>query len=500
MKLIKLFLLLLPIISISQQKFNSFREQLIENKKYEYVYNFENNYAVFRTFKGKMGLIDTVGNVIIKPNYEYINNKKGLKNLFEAAINVSKKYKRGFIDLKGNVKIPFEYDDVYYFDNGLIRVTKNNKTGVIDTLNKPVLPLKFEYIMSQDNILFTQSNNTQDIFDSTGKQLTNFKAKDVEYFTANKSIVTLQNNNTLIINNQGNIILNTLKNHKFEKIINTDSYIILNTLTKKKGIINSLGKYEVECKYDDISPSKSVYIAKTKNKYGFVTKEDSILKPFIYDAIYDVNYTDNILFENQYFASIGDLKGIVNPFLEKEIIPIRYKYIQPFSNYYIVASPENKNGLFSENGETIIKEDYEFYNASQNKIFASKNNKNYLLTLLDKTYSEIEIPVDKFVSEHLFVFGTGKSRYQIFKNGNKFGVISNENKIVIPCEFDSIKDSYSKTEFIAMKDKKYGIVNVKNQVMVDLKYDTYIVLKESIRFETKNQKEKKSYSFNFLAE
>jgi len=497
MKVFRIILLLFPLLAISQQKFNPIRKQLIESKKYEYVYNFENKYAAFRTFKGKMGLIDSTGNVIIKPNYEFINNKPELKNLFEAGITINKKYKRGFIDLKNNVRIPFEYDDVYYFGNGLIRVSKNNKTGVLDTLNKIVLPLKFDYIMEQDKILFIQTNNAIDLFDSTGKQITRFKAKEIDYFKDQRSIVTLQNNTKLIIDHEGKIILNPVKNHEFEKIINSDSFLIRNTLTNKKGIINSLRKYEIECKYDDITTNKSIYIVKNKLKYGLITPKDSVLKPLIYDAIYAVNYNDDALFQHQFLAKKGDLEGIINPFSEKDILPFQYKKIQPFSNYYIVTNSNDKNGLFSEKGEVIIEENYDFYTVAQNKIFATKNDTKYLITFTKNTYSEIEIPVDEFAKEKLFYKDFTKSKYQIFKTRNQFGVMSNQNKIVIPCEFDAIENIYTSSEFIVKKNNKYGIVNAKNELLLPVKYDSYQIVKESIKFTNKGLKEIKHYAVNF---
>ncbi|SHL20857.1 WG containing repeat-containing protein [Flavobacterium chilense] len=497
MKMFRIFLLLFPLLSICQPKFNPIREQLTTSKKYEYVYNFENNYAAFRTFKGKMGLIDSTGNVVIKPNYEFINNKPELKNLYEAGISIHKKYKRGFIDLKSNIRIPFEYEDVYYFGNGLIRVSKNNKTGVLDTLNRIVLPLKFDYIMAQDGILFVQTINTIDLFDSTGKQITRFKAKDIDYFKDHRAIVTLQNSTKLIIDNQGKVVLSPVKNHQFEKVINSDSFLIRNTLTNKKGIINSLGEYEIECKYDDIITDKSIYIVKNKLKYGLVTPKDSVLKPLIYDAIYAANYNDDTLFKNQFLAKKGDLEGIIDPFSEKDIIPCQYKNIQTFSNFYVVTNSNDKNGLFSEKGEVVIDENYDFYAIAQNKIFATKNDKKYLLTILENTYSEIEIPVDEFARKKLFYNGFIKSKYQIFKTGNQFGVMSNQNKIVIPCEFDAIENIYTSSEFVVKKNNKYGVVNTKNEVLLPVKYDSYNIIKESIKFENKGQKEIKHYAVNF---
>ena len=497
MRIIRLFtlLLFLPCILKGQAKFESIRKQLTKNKTYEYVYNFENNYAGVRTFNGKMGLIDSTGNLVIKPTYQFIHNKKELKNLYEVAILSNKKSKRGYIDLEENIKIPIEYDDVFYLGNGLIRVSKNNKTGVLDTLNNIILPLKSDFIMEQDGILFVQTNNTTDLFDAR-KQLTNFKAEDIDYFTNNRSIVTLQNNTTFIINKEGTVVLNAIKNYKFEKIIGLDSYIIQNIITNKKGVINSSGKYEIECKYDDISKSKSIYIIKDKEKYGFITKNDSVLKPLIYNRIYAVNH-DTIAFQNQYYAQKGELEGIVNPFLDKEIIPFRYKNIQTFTNNYIVTNLDNKNGFYGENGELIVPESYSFYNGYGNKVFAVKNSKNYLLTLDGNHYSEIEILAGEFVQDRNFFIGIHKSKYQIFKNENKFGVISDENKIVIPCNFSAIEQIYSTGEFIVQKNKKYGIVNTNNEVLLDIKYDTFHLIKEIVKFEINNQKTPKVYFVNF---
>ncbi|KIO52520.1 hypothetical protein IW18_11295 [Flavobacterium hibernum] len=501
MRIIAFFsLVLFPFISKGQSEFEPLRKQLIENKIYEYVYQFENNYAVFRTFNNKMGLIDSLGNVIIKPNYQYIDNKKDLKNLFEAAIIVNKKYKRGFIDLQNKIKIPFDYDDIFYLGNGLIRVSKNNKTGVVDTENKIVIPVKYDYIQNQNGILFVQTNNAIDLFDAKGKQLTNFKAADIDYFKSRKSIVTLSNKNTFIIDDQGNIILNSIKNHQFETVFDSDAYLIKNTITKKKGILNSSGQYKIECKYDEISPSNSIYIVRNNEKSGIVDKKDSVLKPLIYDHIFSAFYKDSIQFQNQYFADKGNLKGIINPFLEKEIIPISYKNVEQLSKYYITVNFDNKNGVFSSNSAILIPEDYEFYNVSQNKIFAVKNSKKYLLTIADNGYNEIEIFAGEFVKDK-FNFGEfSKSNYQIFKNENKLGVISNENKIVIPSEFDSINEIYSTGEFIVQKNKKYGIVNASNQVLLELKYDSFKIIKEVVKFEIKNQKTAKFYPVDFSKE
>ncbi|WP_343705951.1 WG repeat-containing protein [Flavobacterium sp.] len=492
-----LLILLFSFITKGQSKFETLRKQLMENKTYEYVYGFENNYAVFRTFNEKMGLIDSLGNVILKPNYKYIHNQKDLKNIFEAGIIINKNYKRGFIDLKGNIKIPFEYEDVFYLGKNLVRVSKNNKYGVVNLDNKIILPIKYDNIMGSNGISFVQNNNSIDLFDAEGKQITKFQAFDIEYFQHKRSIVTLQNKNTFIIDTLGNIVLNTIKNHKFERVLDQDSFLIFNTVTKKKGVINSNGKYEIECKYDEIYPRNLIYIVQNNTKYGLIDKKDLILKPLVYTGIYDVYTKDSISFKNHYFANKGNLQGVIDPYLEKEIIPISYKYIVPFSNYYITTNTEDKGGLLSAKGEIIIPEEYDFYSASQNKIFAVKNSKKYLLSVENNNYTETEIFVDEFVKSNQYFRGFSNSNYQIFKDKNKFGVYSNQNKIAIPAEYDAITEIYGTGEFVVKKNNKYGVVNSDNQIQLELKYDSFEIIKENVRFNIKNPKTVKYHPIKY---
>ncbi|EPE9818013.1 TPA: WG repeat-containing protein [Flavobacterium psychrophilum] len=68
------------------------------------------------------------------------------------------------MDLKGNIKIPIIYDDVFYVNNGIIRVTKDNKNGVLDTLNNIVLPTKFDNISLNNNLIIAQIKGTKDLY------------------------------------------------------------------------------------------------------------------------------------------------------------------------------------------------------------------------------------------------------------------------------------------------------------------------------------------------
>lgn len=463
-----------------------------QNNKYEYVYAFENNYAVFRTFDKKMGIIDSMENVIIKPVFSFIHNIKELKKLFEAGNEINNKFKRGFIDLKGKIKIPIIYDDVFYEEKGLIRVSKDNKSGVLDTLNNIILPTKFDNISFDNDLIIAEIKGIYCLYDFKGKQISVLQFSKISKFTNNKAIVTYKNRSNSIIDNQVNIILKPIKGYSFERVLNDNLFLIKDKLNSKEGIINSKGEFIVKCKYDEIKQVKSLFIAKSNNKKGFISQTDSIVKPFIYDDIYfsyfddAVAFGDNNLGDN-YIVKKNNLFGVINPNLESDIISILYKNIRTlFDSYYIVLNDKNKNGLFFKNGEKVLNEDYKFYNVFKNSIYATKNNKQFLINLENEKYKEIEVFVDEFVKfkdEQEFT----KNANQIFKLRGKFGVINYENKIIIPCEYELIENIYLSKQFIAKKNNKFGIINSENKIIVEIEYDEFKKLKESILFTKKKQ-------------
>lgn len=96
----------------------------------------------------KWGIMDTTGNITIKPLY------KEIKFLSEGVFSV--KYdnnKYGFISKTGKVQVSFEYNDVQPFSSGLAIVDKGpNKVGVINKFNAKVVPCVFASIKKENNV------------------------------------------------------------------------------------------------------------------------------------------------------------------------------------------------------------------------------------------------------------------------------------------------------------------------------------------------------------
>jgi hypothetical protein len=383
---------------------------------------------------------------------------------------------------------------VFYIGKGIIRVTKDNKFGVIDTLNNIILPIKFDYIFTNNNLLVARIKSTNKLYDFQGVQISNLEFTSISNFIDNKAIVTFQNKSTSIIDYLGNIVLKPIKNYSFEKVLNDDFYLIKYNLNTKEGVINSKGEFIIKCKYDEIKQVKCFFIAKNNGKKGFISLTDSIVKPFIYDEIYfsfidnSVSFGDYNLQDN-YIVQKDKLYGVINPNVENDIIPLRYKNISTLINkYYIVQNTENKNGLFTDNGEKVLPEIYRFYTIDGYKIFAIEDTQPLILNiqhpeetiLLDKDIAFVETARHHSLQEQFF---------QIVKKENKFGVINASNQVIVPIVYDEVKSSQHWRYFIIKKNGKMGIVNVDGDVVKEPVYDAIELRKEYVLLKRKNHKD-----------
>lgn len=92
---------------------------------------------------GTYGVIDTTGQFIIPPNYQWLGTPSGGRVAFSSSTNTELEY--GFLNLKGEVVIEAHYSTPSQFHEGLAAVKINGKMGYINTDGKMVIPAKYRY-------------------------------------------------------------------------------------------------------------------------------------------------------------------------------------------------------------------------------------------------------------------------------------------------------------------------------------------------------------------
>ena len=187
---------------------------------------------------GKMGLVDAKsGNLLISPSYVFLSypsegmvpiatdyekygflDLKSLKMAImpqyervgwfsEGLASVQKNGKVGFINKRGDVVIPFIYDNYTigglngYFTNGLCVVSKEGKQALIDKNGNEITPFIYSTFVTRFDIIgfdgviadrdpanvFDSSKDVTHYFDTEGNKYTTAKERDIAQFAIMKS-------------------------------------------------------------------------------------------------------------------------------------------------------------------------------------------------------------------------------------------------------------------------------------------------------------------------
>ena len=452
------------------------REEL--SKKYDYVSYLNDVVAIFRTKNQKHGIIDSLGNVLTEANFSYISDFE--EGFAEAGNNIKGNFKRGIINKKGDIIIPFIYSNIFRCCKERIRVGKNNKTGLIDYNNKVIIPILYDniYESDDDKIFLVQKGNRFAYFDKNGKQFTKFEFTDAERFRNGKASVILENNSGTLINEKGEKILNPIPNIEIYDYDNENYYLVSNIKTKKKGVISNKGETVLPSIYEEIVIFEDRFIIKKNEKYAILNSHNEQTTKY-YDYIFpSIN--------NKLEVIEKDKKGIIDKD-DNVFLPVIYSILFVLKDKLYVLKKENFYTVLDINKNVIVPEVYKFYSVTEKNILAEKDGAFYLISGENfENYKQIN-GIDK-IYEKWLVQNIDSSFLKISNQG-KFGVMNLSGRLIIEPQYEDMVVYYSAIPFAAKKNGKWGLVNEKNEIVKDFIYDYINFAKETIYLHLGKKKE-----------
>lgn len=239
-------------------------------------------YKVFSS-TGKMGLVDTLGNLILDTLYTHIT-------CADSVYYFSLEYKAGIMTKDFVVLFPPEHDYIQYFDKGLYLVTDYNYYGFIDKTGKPVTPVKYygspgEFHDGLLMVLQVKSNagNKWGFIDSTGKEVIELKYQSLQPFRNGLAIAEM-NNKYGFINKKGKVVIDC-KYDYLQPFVNGLAKISRNN---KFGMINTKGEEVIPCEYTILEEFSEGLAAVSKANtggphIGYINTKNELVIPFIYE-------------------------------------------------------------------------------------------------------------------------------------------------------------------------------------------------------------------------
>ena len=337
-----------------------------------YIIPYNPNGVIWEVFEIKNGKV-----VPIQNTYKNVKGKKWWIEKKE----VGKKKK----NKTGNVVIPFKYDEVWAFNEGLAKVSLNNQFGYINKQGREIIPIKYDAAGDfNSGIALVKLDGIWRYINKQGKEIMSLGSEDdfQTVFGDGHALVYL-NGKHLCINKYGKVIASGLdyecgggfteglslvrKNYKWGYINTEARYVILPSYDEARsfvegfaavkfndgwGFINKKGKEITPFKYDDVGNfSEGLGAVKLNYKWGYINKKGKEVVTLKYDNVW--NFSEGLgAVELNYKIGYVNKKGNI-------VVPIKYDTAGPFIEGRAYVSLNGKFGYLNKAGKIKVPFKYD---------------------------------------------------------------------------------------------------------------------------------------------
>lgn len=367
---------------------------------------------------GKVGVIDSSGNIIVNAEYSAIRIPNPEKDLFICIYdynNENGQYKTKVLNSQKN-ELFGEYEEVSSID-----------------IKEIVSNVPFE-----KSVLKYKKDGKYGIMDFSGKTITKPVYEQIE----------------------------SMPYKEGELLVKKDG---------KYGVININGKKIIDYKYDEITSDS--YYSKEKEyslvgyivgikqeegfRYGYIDSKGKKILDTKYNKIYRMTQVEddkNIYLVAEENGKAGLLKN------KKQLLSYEYQSIdyESLNKVFIVKKGQNY-GVVNMEGKTIVNADYNDITIEGIYIYATKDNQT---EVFDINGNKQETPKYKTITP------TENENYNItIDSNNKYGVTNKEGNVVIPNDYYYAEYLPGDYFIVGGVEGKSGIVNSNNEPILSIKYD-----------------------------
>lgn len=230
-------------------------------------------------------------------------------------------------------------------------------------------------------------------------------------------------------------------------------------IEKTFGLYNVVEEnWDIPIAYESLSYlNKNLYSAQLNNRFGIVDANNNIITDFKWSRVSGINGLENYFIVADYSQPVR-LSGVYSVTGNKLIIPCKYTRIDKISseNYFLVTKGNEKN-IIDINDKTRFKTWYDELHTIQGgrKLYIVKENGN--MGIIDEDEKQI-VPIE-YQSIATYPYKDGS--YLARNKEGKYGCLSADGKITLPFEYDQLtKSGYN--NMITAKDDKCGILQINN--------------------------------------
>ena len=240
---------------------------------------------------------------------------------------------------------------------------------------------------------------------------------------------TNKNDKQGVVDKNGNVILPHIFTKKYGGPSN--NYELLLSIGSTSGLYNlNENRWTIPLMYDELTllSNNQLYVAKKEGKWGVIDKNNVVIVPFEWSQVSQIYNLENYV-----LVTKDQLQGVFSIVEKKLTIPCIYSSVRKLDrqNSFLVKQSSGSN-IVDISNVPAFKRWYE-------DIRTSSNNADYY----------------------------------IVKQNNRFGVIDDNEKVVVAIEYMEFGDyPYSDGSYLARnKEGKYGFILIDGRITLPFKYD-----------------------------
>ena len=351
----------------------------------------------------------------------------------------------------GEMVVPFKYDEVWDFDEGLAAVKLKGKWGFIDKSGKEVVPLKYDKVWGFDEGLAgVKLKGKWGFIDKSGKEVVPLKYEDVGLFSEGLASVKLKGK-WGVIDKSGKEVVPP----KYDKVWIFSEGLAGVKLKGKCGFIDKSDKEVVPLKYDKVwSFSEGLAVVKLKGKWGYINKSGKEVVPLKYDN--EEWYFD----EGLAYVVLNGKCGFVDK-SGKEVVPLKYDGVGVFSEGLAYVVLNGKCGFVDKSGKEVVPLKYDATGGFNEGLAGVKLNGKW--GFVDKSGKEV-VPLNY---DETRGFNEGLAAVEL---KGKCGFIDKSGKLVVPLKYDGVHLFYEGVAIVELNGK-WGYINKSGKEVVSPKYE-----------------------------
>jgi hypothetical protein len=408
-------------------------------------------------------ILSREGRVIAKGHFDEV------RELGQGLLKIKQQDYFGVLHKEGFYVMPIQFEEIELLQNKFIKYKKNGLWGVRSLTGRPLLETQFENIeqegkfiilTKEDKVAITNTDNLLTIADNTPVHL-NFRYEDIDLIGRNHIIGIAEDKECLLTED-----LKEIFPLEVQRIIELKN----SWLIKKEKGIKLYDKEQVVDEgdvFDDALYNKTWLALKKGKKWTLMDQDGRLFPDFKYDSVQ--LFSDNTIILHQ--------NGLTTAFLSnKNTLDLtdagNFHLLKSYDlhssngrmyNEYLLA--ENKKGykrIYTKSGKLILQGMYGQISAiNESLLMVTQNNKK---GLIDST-GQVILPI-KYEG-----LGNYKDGFVSILHQGKFGIFSKEKKTKIEPEYEVNLYPYNRHLLIAVKNTKQGLISLENKVCIPFQYE-----------------------------